>query len=311
MSSTIEKLNTILEELSKYIVGYEDLMKLMLVAVLSEGHILIEGPPGTGKTTIAKLFAQAIGGIFRRIQMTPDLLPSDIIGTYYYDLARGEWKLREGPIFANVLFVDELNRAPPRTQAALVEAMQEKQVTIEGRTHQLPRPFLVLAAQLPVGAEGTYPLTPVLIDRFAYTYVTTFPSPENEVKILEKVDAIDMATIRPLIRLEELVSLQERAREIYVSPRVKTYIVNLVKYLREQEEIALGPSPRASIWLMKGSRALAMLEGMDFVVPDHVKWLARYVLPHRLMLKPEASVEGVKPMDLVLRALETVEVPKA
>ncbi len=311
MSRSVSKLEEVISELSRYIVGYGDLLKLMAVAVVSRGHVLIEGPPGTGKTTVAKLFAQAIGGTFRRVQMTPDLLPSDIIGTFYYDMARGEWRFRQGPIFANVLFVDELNRAPPRTQAALIEAMQEGQVTVEGRTFELPRPFLVIATQMPVGSEGTYPLTPVLADRFAYSYTTSLPSAEEEIEILDRVDAIDAARVEPMIGLDQLLEMQRLAREVYVSPKIKSYIVSLVKFVREQEEVALGPSPRASIWLMKGSRALALMEGSDFVVPDHVKWLARYVLPQRIVLKPEASVAGVSATEIVERALESVEVPKA
>ncbi len=308
--NSVEKLNAVIDELSRYIVGYEDLLKLMAIALVSEGHILIEGPPGTGKTTLAKLFAQMIGGTFKRVQMTPDLLPSDILGTYYYDFSTSRWIFREGPIFANIVFVDELNRAPPRTQAALLEAMQEKQVTIEGHTHALPQPFLVLATQMPVGTEGTYPLTPVLIDRFAYMYQVTFLDPEKEVEILNRIDLIETTQPRALMRLEEVIELQRATREVYVSTKIKSYIVNLVNYLRKQEEVSIGPSPRASIWLMKGARTLALLEGLDFVVPDHVKWIAPYVLTHRIFLKPEASIGGVSPRDLVLRALESVEVPK-
>jgi len=311
MGSQPSEISGILEELKKYIVGYEDLLNLMAVALLSEGHILIEGPPGTGKTTIARLFSQAIGGSFKRIQMAHDLLPSDIVGVFYFDVKRGEWVLREGPIFANIVLVDELNRAPPRTQIALLEAMQERQVTIEGNTLYLPRPFLVIATQIPIGAEGTYRLTPVLIDRFAYSYRTSYPRPEEEVEIISRVDIIEEAVVRRAQSPQDLLEAQKRVRQVYVSEAVKKYIVDLVGYIRKSEEVLLGPSPRASIWLYKGGRALAFISGMDYVIPDHIKYLARYVLPHRILIKPEYEAEGVDPLTIVSRALEEVEVPKA
>ncbi|RLE42205.1 magnesium chelatase, partial [Candidatus Woesearchaeota archaeon] len=185
--SLIEKIN---ENVGRYIVGLKDLLKLLNIALLTRGHILIEGPPGVGKTMTAKFFAQSIGGTFRRIQMVPDILPSDIIGTYYFDIERGEWKLRKGPIFSNVVLVDELNRAPPRTQAAFLEAMQERTVTIEGNTMDLPEPFIVLATQMP-GGEGTFPLTPIQIDRFAYHYSVSYPNPEDEAEIISRIDLIE------------------------------------------------------------------------------------------------------------------------
>jgi len=309
-SPAIEKVTRLLDEVRRYIVGYEDLLKLMAVALISEGHILIEGPPGTGKTTLARTFAMLIGGTFRRIQVTPDLLPSDILGTYYYDFSNGRWLFREGPVFANVVLVDELNRAPPRTQAALLEAMQERQVSIEGRVHELPKPFLVLATQMPTGAEGTYPLTPVLIDRFAYSYSCGYLSPEHEMEIVKRVDMIELERPRPVMELSDVIELQKTVRTVYVSQRVLKYIVDLVNFVRSQPEVSTGPSPRASIWLMKGARALALLEGLDYVVPDHVKRLAPYVLSHRIWLKPEARLAGEDPRTIVRRALESVEVPK-
>jgi MoxR-like ATPase len=306
-----EHIAKVLEFVKSFVVGYEDLLKLMLVAVLTKGHILIEGVPGTGKTTIAKLFAMSIGGTFKRVQMTPDLLPADILGSYYFDIRKGEWVFRQGPVFANVVFVDELNRAPPRTQTALLEAMQERQVTIDGVTHRLPNIFLVIATQMPVGSEGTYSLTPVLIDRFAYSYTTKyFESEDEEMKIVLKAEEIEsLANINP-IGLEAIERACEECSKIYVSENVLRYIVKLVKFVRQQDEVLLPPSPRASIWLYRGSRAMACIEGESYVVPDYVKWLARYVLLHRIVIKPSYQVEGVKPMDIVERALQSVEVPK-
>jgi MoxR-like ATPase len=301
----------ILEEASRPIVGKRDVMRMLLVALLSEGHALLEGPPGVAKTLIARSFAQAIGGTFRRIQMTPDLLPADLTGTTYYRLSEGVWDMKYGPIFANVLLADELNRATPKTQAALLEAMQESQVTIEGKTLPLPRPFLVLATQLPYGSEGTYPLTEVFIDRFAYRIEVGYPSPGEEVEIISRIDEIEGLGITPATSPEEVQGIVEEVRKVHVSEAVKRYVVNLVGSIRAMEEVRIGPSPRASIWLYKGSRAHAYIEGRSYVIPDDVKILARMVIPHRIRLKPEYEVEGIKPEDVVKTALERVEVPKA
>ncbi|MGC8983281.1 MAG: AAA family ATPase [Desulfurococcaceae archaeon] len=311
MGKAREVAEKVASNIKKYFVGYSDLVELMLVALLSGGHLLIEGPTGTGKTTAAKLLALSIGGSFKRVQMTPDLLPSDILGAYYYDVKRGEWVLRKGPIFANVVLIDELNRAPPRTQAAFIEAMQEKQVTIEDKTISLEEPFLVVASQMPFGSEGTYPLTPVLLDRFAYSYASRYPDPDEEMVIMEVADTVERAAVEPVVSAGDVLAARKEVESVYVSDRVKKYIVDLVNYVRKRREVLVGPSPRASIWLYRGSRALAAMEGEDFVVPDHVKKIARNVLRHRIVLKAEYAAEGVKPEDIVEAALKEVEVPKA
>jgi MoxR-like ATPase len=311
MSKVRENVIEAMRSLKDLIVGYDDLVRLLFVAALTRGNILIEGPPGTGKTTAAKLFAEMFGGTFKRVQMTPDLLPSDIIGSYYFDLRKGEWVLRKGPLFANVVLVDELNRAPPRTQSALLEAMQERQVSIDGVVHHLPEVFMVVATQMPTGAEGTYPLTPVLVDRFSYYYVTRyFNDEEVESAIVLKAEEIEGSSGRNSFSLELLEEASKEVSKVYVSDKVLRYIVRLVTFIRGREEVLIPPSPRASIWLYRGSKAMAYLDGSDYVVPDHVKWLARYVLTHRIHLKPEYQAEGVKPADLVEQAIRSVEVPK-
>jgi MoxR-like ATPase len=303
-------MNKIIDKVSEFVVGHKELMKLMYIALVTDGHILLEGPAGVGKTHTAKLFAQSIGGKFKRIQMVPDMLPSDILGSSYYDMSKSKWLFRPGPIFANVVLVDELNRAPPRTQSAFLEAMQELQVTVEGNTLTLPQPFMVLATQMPVGTEGTYPLTPVQLDRFSYYYPVDYPKFDEELEIISRIDYIESAKVDPIVSLEEISKVKSEVTKTYVSEKVKEYVINLVNFIRAQDEVIVGPSPRASIWLLKGSRALAYINNERFVTPDHVKYLAKYVLLHRIRIKSEYEVDGVKPNDIVNKALSSVEVPK-
>lgn len=292
------------------IVGKKDVIEKLLMALMAGGHVLLEGPPGIGKTTMAKTFSSTIGGSFKRLQLTPDLLPADILGSNVYNQKTGAFETREGPIFANVVMLDELNRATPRTQAAMLEAMQEGQVTIEGVTLPLPEPFIAVATQLPSGAAGTYPLTEVQIDRFAMRIVMGYPSPGEESEILQSIDALDSMVVKPAVKLEQLNAFAEKTRSVLVSDKVREYVVALVGNLRSNPNVRAGPSPRAAIWLYKLGRARALLDGRDFVLPDDIKYFAADVITHRTILTPDAESEGVTPEKVVAGALEAVPVPK-
>jgi MoxR-like ATPase len=299
----------IISEVQRFIVGKKEVVKMMLIALISEGHILLEGPPGTAKTLMAKTFAQATGLDFARIQMTPDTLPADILGTVIYDVRSGDFHVRRGPIFANIVLVDELNRATPKTQAAFLEVMQERQVTIEGVSHPVDRPFLVLATQIPYGSPGTYPLSEVQVDRFAYKVRVSHATPEEEVKILEMADLIEAGQVRQVAGKKQVLELVEEARKVYVSAPVRQYIVDLVTGLRKNHALLEGPSARASVWMMKAGRAHALISGRSYVIPDDVKAVAPHVLRHRLQLRREI-VEEVSEDQLVEEILSITPVPK-
>lgn len=299
----------ILNELGKVVIGKDDSKELLLVALLGEGHVLIEGSPGTAKTLLAKTFAEVVGGRFKRIQFTPDMLPGDVTGFNVYS-PDGTSRFVAGPLFADVVLADELNRTTPRTQAALIEAMQEKQVTIEGATHPLSEMFMVIASQLPYGSEGTYPLTEVQSDRFMFRVSSDYLSKEEEQRVLSKMDYIEQPNIHPVASTEDILELQQLVKKVHVSEEVGGYIVSLVQGARKDPDAASGPSTRASVSLYKGSRALAFLQGRDYVLPDDVKHLAPAVLTHRIRLKPEAEMENVTPQTVVNRVLTSIPVPK-
>ena len=304
-----EVMGKIVSEVSRFIVGKKDAIEMMLVALLSEGHILLEGPPGTAKTLMAKTFAQAIGAKFSRIQMTPDTLPADILGTMVYNVRDSSFYLRKGPIFANLVLIDELNRAPPKTQAAFIEVMQERQVTIEGTPYPLERPFLVLATQMPYGAAGTYPLTEVQRDRFAYNVRVRHASPEEEMEILARIDEIESGAVTQVADRSEVLKAIEAAKSVYVSDAVRKYIVDLVAWLRASDALVEGPSARASIWLMKASKAYALIHGRNYVIPDDVKAVAPHVLRHRIILRREI-LEETDEESVISEALKATPVPK-
>ncbi|ALM76121.1 AAA family ATPase [Thermococcus barophilus] len=308
-----EKGKLILNEVGKSIVGKEEVLKLILTTILADGHILIEDLPGLAKTLMAKSFATALGVKFRRVQFTPDLLPSDILGVSVFNQKTLEFEFRKGPIFTNILLADEINRAPPKTQSALLEAMQERQVTIEGKTYYLDRPFVVIATQNPIEQEGTYPLPEAQLDRFLVRLRVGYPTKQEEIEILRrrierKKEEVD---INPIVTPEEVVEMQKAVEDVYVSDAVLEYITDIVKATRENKrEIDIGASPRGSLALLKLSRAYAALEGRDYVIPDDVKKIAVPALSHRLILKRELWYTRVSQESVMQRILEKIPVPK-
>jgi len=299
----------IIAEVSRVIVGKDELKRTLLIALLAGGHVLIEGLPGTAKTKLARTFAGVIGGEFKRIQFTPDMLPADITGFYLYS-PDGNSRLVQGPIFTNILLADELNRTTPRTQSALLEAMQEYQVTIERETYQLSRPFMVIAAQQEAGAEGTYLLTNVQCDRFLLRSLSQYSSREEEREVIANIDRIDDAEIQAVTSLKEIGEVQQIARSVYVSGEIVEYITVLVESLRADPDVDSGPSTRAGIALYKCSRVVALLDGRDFVIPDDIKYLAVPAVEHRLRMRPEAEMDEVTPRLILERTLEKTPVPK-
>jgi MoxR-like ATPase len=304
-----EFMDKLKREISKAVVGKEDVIELLTIALLSEGHVLIEGVPGVAKTTIAKAFSNAIGLKFSRIQLTPDLLPADIIGIFYYDQKTGEWTIKHGPIFANVILADEINRAQPKTQSALLEAMQEKQVTIEGVTHRLPEPFLVIATMNPLEHEGVYVLPEAQLDRFMLKIEVGFPDKGEEINLLKRKSKDEFWDVEPIVTHEELLGLIKKAKEINVSNEIIEYIYAIVSKSRSDERLIFGASPRAGEHLLYAAKASAFLDGRDYVIPDDVKKVALSVLSHRLLLKAEYELEGIKTNDIVKEILEDTEVP--
>lgn len=299
----------LLNEISKVIIGKGEIEETLTVALIAGGHVLIEGLPGTAKTKLARTFAEVIGGQFKRIQFTPDMMPADVTGFYIYS-PDGASRFIEGPIFAHIVLADELNRTTPRTQSALLEAMQEYQVTIEGKSYSLAKPFMVIATQVQSGGEGTYPLTNVQVDRFLLRVTSEYSSKEEEKQIISNIDIIDEPDIKTVATLDEIKELQELAKGAHVSPDIVEYATSIVDSLRLDPDVLSGPSVRAGIALFKCSRVLALLDGRDFVIPDDIKHLALHAIEHRIRVKPEAEMDDITPRIIVERTLEKVPVPK-
>ncbi len=300
-------------DLHRIIVGQDETIRLSYIALVLGGHVLIEGVPGTAKTLLARTVAQLIGGTFKRIQFTPDLMPSDVVGTSVYELSTGQFRIRRGPIFGNVVLADEVNRAPAKTQSALLEAMEEGQVTLEGSAQPLPEPFLVLATQNPVEYEGTYPLPEAQLDRFLFKAVVRYPEPAEEVAILQAHDkGLPLANVATLVPLEAGVLRDARAEiaAVTVEGSILEYIVRIAGESRRSPDVLLGASPRAAVHLLRAAKAAAAIDGRDYVTPDDVKSLVPAVFRHRLVLKAEAEIEGLDADAVVRRILARLDVPR-
>ena len=305
-----KKINHILTNINKVIIGKDNIATLSLVALLAEGHVLLEDVPGVGKTMLVRALAKSLDCDFKRIQFTPDLLPSDITGVSIYNPKELEFEFRSGPVFGNIVLADEINRTSPKTQSSLLEGMEEKSVTVDGITMKLPEPFFVMATQNPIEYEGTYPLPEAQLDRFILKLKMGYPSMEDEVDMLDRVmENSPIDEISAVMSKEELMSIREDIKGVYVARNIQRYIIELVNRTRNHPAIYLGVSPRGSIALMKASKAYAYIQGRDYVLPDDVKYLAEYVLSHRIILTPEANYENIKNEDMITSIVQAVNVP--
>jgi MoxR-like ATPase len=298
------------ENVSQVIIGKADVTELMLVALLVEGHVLLEDVPGIGKTTLAKALARSLDCSFARIQFTPDLLPSDVTGLNIYNQKRQDFEFRPGPVLNQVLLADEINRATPRTQSSLLEAMQERQITVDGETYPLPRPFIVIATQNPIELEGTFPLPEAQVDRFLMQLRLGYPSAEEEDEILLRYQRRDpLMDLRPVATTEDVLQLQRQVQDIHVSTDVRNYTLQVTRTTREHEAVDLGVSPRGTLALFKASQALAALRGRDYVIPSDVQYLCPPILAHRIHISPRIRLRGRTPAQVVAEITDTVPVP--
>lgn len=315
MSMLISELSkvcrTLIDEVGNVVVGKKNMLKFVILGILTDGHVLFEDYPGLAKTLTAKTFSSAMGCKFTRVQFTPDLLPADITGTYVYSQKTGDFKLLKGPIFTDILLADEINRAPPKTQAALLEAMQERQTTLEGETYPLEKPFLVLATQNPIEYEGTYPLPEAQIDRFIMKLSVGYPDEGEEQEILNRMEHGDISEIKikKIVSPTQITEMQDAIKKVYIDKDLQNYMVKIVQSTRSESRVEVGISPRGSIALFKLSKAHAAFHGRDYVVPDDVKNVVIPALSHRLILNAEARVRGVKPEDVINDVVNRITVP--
>lgn len=313
--SGVEKLvKSIREEIGKIIVGQQRMVDLLIAALLADGHVLIEGVPGVAKTLTTKLLAQTISADFSRIQFTPDLMPADVIGTSVFNPKTTDFEFKEGPIFSNLVLIDEINRSPAKTQAALFEVMEERQITVDGKTYFMEPPFMVIATQNPIEHEGTYRLPEAQLDRFLFRIDVPYPSLEEEVQILSgsysRKNKLDISSLDKVISAEEIAKQRNVAASVHVEPELMNYIAQIIQNTRNSSSVSIGASPRASVFVMKAAQAWAAMNGRDFITPEDVKEVINPVLRHRITLTPEKEMEGMKPDQVIQIILEKVEVPR-
>jgi MoxR-like ATPase len=309
-----EQMNPIIEKIllniEKVMIGKRNVAELSLIALLAEGHVLLEDVPGVGKTMMVRALAKSVNANFRRIQFTPDLLPSDVTGISIYNPKEMEFQFRPGPLMGNIILADEINRTSPKTQSALLEGMEEASVTIDGVTHRLQKPFFVMATQNPIEYEGTYPLPEAQLDRFLLKMKMGYPEVDEEIEVLNRAQKVPpIEDLYPVIDLEGLIALQREIKEVYVDPTIKRYIVDIVNLTRNFTGVYLGASPRGSIALMKAAQAYAFMYGRDYILPDDIQYLAPFVLSHRIILKSEAKFEGISAEEIVARVIRRIPVP--
>lgn len=314
LSALSQAISGIKNQLSKIIVGQEQMVDLLLTGILANGHLLLEGVPGVAKTLTAKLIAKTFATQFSRIQFTPDLMPSDVTGTMIYNQKQGEFEFKKGPIFSNIVLIDEINRAPAKTQAALFEVMEERQISIDGTTHPMKYPFVILATQNPIEQEGTYRLPEAQLDRFLFKINIDYPSLNEEVAILKMMHELKggkaEAKVEAVLSEDELATIRQTVQEIRVEDRLLHYIASIVEQTRNNNSLYLGASTRASLALLSGSKAMAAIQGRDFVIPEDIKALAYPVLGHRVMATPEKEMEGVTEKDIIKDLVEKIEIPR-
>lgn len=309
-----EQVKKIKEEIGKVIVGQETMIDLLITAILADGHVLIEGVPGVAKTLTAKLLSRIISVDFSRIQFTPDLMPSDVLGTSVYNLKTSDFEFKAGPIFSNIVLIDEINRAPAKTQAALFEVMEERQVTIDGHTHKMKSPYMVLATQNPIEQEGTYRLPEAQLDRFLFKIAVNYPTQDQETEILsrhhERKGFQPVAEVNSVLTADQIHGFRQFVQQVHIEKNLLTYIAQIIQETRNNPMVFLGASPRASIAILMGAKSYAMISGRDFVSPEDIKFAALPVLRHRIILSPEKEMEGVSADEVVKQIVDKIEVPR-